>query len=139
MFEQDPPFTVEKAFYQKWKAGVKDGGSGINIHIEFENIQPDVVIQNIYFQQHVLEAKKSFEAPNNYTAQLIQNSEKRNFVMDSNSLNEAQNTPSPEFPFQLKENEGVISYWHEGERNYYKIHNLSEKRELAYPQAPPHQ
>lgn len=138
VFEKNPPFKIEESYFQKWTSGVEEGGSGINVHILFSEMEPNMAIQNIYFRNHILEAKSSPNDPNNFTAHLKKDSDKRSFVMDSDPLKEAQNTPSEEFPFHLDENEAVISYWFEGKRNYYKVHNLSEKREIAYPQAPPH-
>lgn len=139
MFKKDPPFKIEEAFYQKWAAGIKEGGSGINIHIQFAEMEPNVLVQNIYFREHILEAKGSVNTPKNFTAHLNNNSKPRNLVMDSDPLKEAKNTPYAEFPFQLEKNEAVVSYWFEGERSYYKIHSLSEKKAIAYPQALPQQ
>ncbi len=136
MFEKNPPFKIEDAFYQKWAAGIQEGGSGIHISIKLKDLDPNVVVQNIYFREHILEAKNSLQALNNFSAHLINNTNKTTIVMDINPVKEAENTPSNEFPFELDQNEAVISYWFEGERNYFKVHNLTEKREIAYPQAP---
>jgi len=35
MFEKKPPFTVKEAYFQKWVAGIKEGGSGISVHLIF--------------------------------------------------------------------------------------------------------
>jgi len=58
-------------------------------------------------------------------------------VMDIDSMKEAKNTPSKAFPFELKMNEAVLEYMVSGEKKYFKIDNLPEKREIAYPQANP--
>ena len=111
VFEKNPPFKIDEAFYQKWAAGIEEGGSGINIHIRFSAIDPNVVVQNIYFRDHILEAKNSLQSPDDYVAHLSNNSQKRSVIMDSDQMKEAQNTPTNEFPFQLDENEAGNSYW----------------------------
>jgi|26BtaG_2_1085354.scaffolds.fasta_scaffold00041_28 hypothetical protein len=138
VFEKNPPFKIEDAFFQRWAAGIKEGGSGINISILLKEMQPDIAVQNIYFRSHILEAKNAPNNSNTFTANLVHGSSAKGVIMDSDSMKEAQNTPYDEFPFELKDNEAVISYWFDGKRNYFKIHNLSEKQEIAYPQAPPH-
>lgn len=135
-FVQNPPFKIAEAYYQNWVAGVEDGGSGVNVHINFSEIDKDVVIQNIYFKNHILEAKGNVNKPKQFIGYL-KNSGRTDVIMDADPIKEAQNTPSENFPFQLNTNEAVVEYWYSGKRNYYKISNLSEKNRLPYPQANP--
>lgn len=137
-FEQNPPFKISEAYYQNWVAGVKDGGSGTNIHINFSNIQQDVVVQNIYFRNHKLEAKGNVNEPNQFVGYL-KNEAQRDVIMDADPMKEAQNTPAKEFPFQLENNEVVIEYWFGGKKNYYQVSNLTQKEMIPYPQANPNQ
>ena len=135
-FEKNPPFKIKESYYQKWVAGTKKGGSGINIHLDFETIQPNVVIRDIYFQNNILEVKNSGATPMSYVAHLTRDL-KNDIVMDIDPMKEAKNVPSKTFPFELKANEAVIGYLIAGEKKYFKIDNLVEKREIAYPQANP--
>jgi hypothetical protein len=135
-FVGNPPFKIANAHYQKWVAGVQGGGSGINVFITLSDVDKDVVVQDIYFRKHILEAKNSIQKPNEYIGYLI-NKNNRNVVMDRDPVKEAQNTPSKPFPFQLADNEAVISYWFGGKKNYYKISNLAEKELIPYPKANP--
>lgn len=137
-FEQNPPFKISEAYYQNWVAGVKDGGSGTNVHIIFSEIQPDVVIQNIYFRNHILEAKGNINEPKQFVGYL-KNESQRDVIMDADPMKEAQNTPSKAFPFKLENNQAVLEYWFEGKKHYFKISNLSEKEMIPYPQANPNQ
>lgn len=136
VFEKNPPFKIEAAYFQKWAAGIEEGGSGINIFIQFDQLPSNLIVQNIYFRNHTLEAKNSIDAPENFTATLLRGKKEGSYVMDSNPLSEAKNTPSNQFPFELDDNQAVVSYWYQGERHYFKIKNLSERNNLAYPQAP---
>jgi hypothetical protein len=119
-------------------AGIKDGGSGTNIHITFSEINSDVVIQNIYFRNHILEAKGNINEPKQFVGYL-KNETQRDIVMDADPMKEAQNTLSKAFPFQLEENQAVIEYWFGGKKNYFKIENLSKKEMIPYPQTNPNQ
>lgn len=135
-FVQNPPFKISEAYYQNWVAGVEEGGSGTNVHINFREMDPDVVVQNIYFKNHVLEAKGNINDANQFVGYL-KNSVKADIIMDADPMKEAQNTPSKIFPFELEANEAVVEYWFAGKKNYYKISNLSEKNMIPYPQSNP--
>lgn len=135
---QNPPFKVIEAFFQNWVAGVEEGGSGTNIHLTFSEMDADVVIQNIYFRNTILEARGNINETNKYVGYL-KNDAQRNIIMDSDSMKEAKNTPTNNFQFQLKDNEAVVEYWFGGKKNYFKIANLSEKAMIPYPQANPNQ
>ncbi|HET8803282.1 MAG TPA: hypothetical protein VFM72_01790 [Aequorivita sp.] len=137
-FEQTPPFKISEAYYQNWVAGVKEGGSGTNVHITFSEMEADVVIQNIYFRNQKLEAKGNVYEPNKFVGYL-KNEAQRDVIMDSDPIKETQNTLPTPFPFQLEENEAVIEYWFGGKKNYYKVSNLSQKEMIPYPQANPHE
>lgn len=134
--EKNPPFKILDSYFQKWVAGTKEGGAGINLYLDFETIQPNVVIREVYFQNHILEAKNSGATPLSYVAHITSGS-KNDLVMDIDPKKEAKNTPPQTFPFQLKANEAVIGYLVSGEKKYFKIDNLVERREIAYPQANP--
>lgn len=135
---QNPPFKISETYFQDWVAGVKDGGSGTNVHIILSEIEPDVVIQNIYFRNQILKAKNTTVEPNHYVGYLL-NSNQRDLVMDVDPMKEAQNTPANEFPFKLETNQAVVEYLFNGTKNYYKITSLSQKDMIPYPQTNPHE
>ncbi len=137
-FTQNPPFKISESYFQDWVAGVKEGGSGTNIHLNFSEKDPDVVIQNIFFRNQILEAKGNINEPNHFVGYLINEVQRdRDVVMDKDPLKEAQNTLSNSFPFQLLDNEAVIEYWFGGTKNYFKISNISKKDMIPYPQSNP--
>ncbi len=137
-FEQNPPFKIVEAYYQNWVAGVKNGGSGTNVHINFSEMDKEVVIQNIYFRNQKLEAKGNIKEPNKFIGYLDNDSQK-DVIMDRDPIKEAQNTPSTPIPFQLEDNQAAIEYWYGGKKRYYKISSLSQKEMIPYPQQNPHE
>ena len=134
--EQNPPFKIVEAYTQSWVAGTKEGGSGTNIHLVLSEMEDDVVVQNVYFRNQILEAKGNINEPNQFVAHLYNDSQD-DIIMDSETIKEAQNTPLKTFPFSLESNQAIVEYWFGGKRNYYKITNLSQKEMIPYPQANP--
>jgi|SRR5690606_30409278 len=135
-FVENPPFKIADAYYQNWVAGIKEGGSGTNVYLVFNEMHADAVIQNIYFRNQILEAKGNINEPNQFVGYL-KNDSQRDVIMDSDPMKEAQNTPQKAFPFQLEDNQAVVEYWFGGKKNFYKISNLSQKEMIPYPQTNP--
>lgn len=136
MLVQDPPFKIIDAYYQKWVAGVKDGGAGLNLHIVFEKLDPKVRINEIYFRNEKRNARKTSQDENVFVADFPNNLED-NVIMDIDPIKESKNTLVQKFAFDLKGNEAVIGYLYEGKKQYYKISNLPEKHQISYPQSNP--
>ncbi|QNJ97453.1 hypothetical protein [Constantimarinum furrinae] len=127
-----PPFSLGEVYAQPWVAGIPSGGSGTNLHISFQSFTDAVVIDSIYFRNHIVKAQLSPEIRNQYVG-YFKHIRKPDVIMDSDPLKEAQNTPPVPFPFDLEDEEAVISYFHYGEMRYYKIKKIEIKSMLAYP------
>ena len=67
----------------------------------------------------------------------FKNQNNRDVIMDGDATKEALNIPPEKIPFQLNENEAVVSYFENDKMVYYKISNIEEKEILAYPQSNP--
>lgn len=133
-FEQEPPFTLGTVYYQDWVAGVREGGSGTNVHINIDSYTEDVVILNIFFSNKKEKAQNSPQNLDQYVG-YFKKKGRPDIVMDGDPIKEAQNTPPEAFPFQLKHNEAVLSYRHNNEVKYVKINNMERKPMIAYPSA----
>lgn len=138
VFEKNPPFSLQKATYQHWFAGVQEAGRGVRIELIFEEIQSNIKIENIYFgaqKLHLVQDRNdqmTFRASATFPP-------KEDLIMDSNSVMELNN-PRPSLvsddPFQLQPDEAVITYELKGKTYHYKL--LLEKREaIAYPSSKP--
>lgn len=128
------PFKITDAYFQNWVAGVRGGGSGTNIYITVSKVPEDVSIEKIYFRNRISEAKNTPQNPDLYIGYIV-NTNKKDIIMDSDPMKEAANTPSGSFPFQLENDEAVVSFMEKGKLNYSKIFKLEEKELLAYPQS----
>jgi hypothetical protein len=136
LLEQNPPFEVKASYFQKWVAGVEEGGSGTNVYITLENIKEEILVKEIYFGDRFLNAERNPQNMDSYSAN-FKNEGRQDVVMDGDIINESQNTPAVKSPFSLGNNEAIISYTVKDEMHYYKISNLKEKPMLAYPSSRP--
>ena len=128
--EEKPPFKIISATYQNWLGG-QPGVSGTNVKIIYKTYT-SFQFDSIYFSNKVakLEAK---DANRNTVvfAYFNTSSFKNDLVLDVNPINELNN-PIPEIkkiPFELKENEAVISYKTKGKIRYYKIKYLVKEKQ----------
>ena len=131
---QEPPFSIEDSYFQKWVAGVRGGGSGINVHLSFNTLPENVKIDSIYFRNKVVKAKQVSQDPIQFVG-YFKTETNRDVIMDVDAKEEATNVPPKKTPFQLAENAAVISYSKKGTLQYYKLTNIAEKQMLAYPQS----
>ncbi len=87
---------------------------------------------DIYFGNKKTKAKNSPQNIDQYVG-YFKNETRPDMIMDSDPVQESQNVPPEVIPFQLEENEAVLSYLYEGEVKYLRITNMERKPMLAYP------
>tara|TARA_R110002049_G_scaffold114646_1_gene265892 strand:- start:11764 stop:12252 length:489 start_codon:yes stop_codon:yes gene_type:complete len=136
-FVKEPSFNIEKAFYNYWVGG-QPGVSGTKLEIHLSN-SSEIIFDSLFFQNKTTKVEV-----NNLdnAVQLIghfstSKKMKRDIILDVNSTNEIENTlPNlKKFPFELKENEAVLSY-KKGEKTvFFKIENIKEIEFKAFPSA----
>ena len=56
------PFSIDKIYYQEWIAGTQGGGSGVNLYVEFSQINEGVLLNEFYFRNNIAAVKKSNES-----------------------------------------------------------------------------
>ncbi|GGD79858.1 hypothetical protein [Planktosalinus lacus] len=139
VLQENPPFEIEAASFQKWFGGTSEAGKGIHFTLIFSEISEEVLIKKIYFRGKEEILKQNPQNPNEYRATFV-DKPKEDVVLDSNPVKEMDNSrPSlvSEIPFELKANEAVIQYQKGTKTFYHKIENISEKDEVAYPSSKP--
>ena len=125
----NPPFSIDKIYYQKWIAGTQGGGSGVNLYVEFSQINKGVLLNEFYFRNNIAAVKKSNESlyVGHFNANEIRS------IQDNDRQNEAINSLPIESQFKLKNHEAILSYQYDNVFFYYKISNINEKEIAAYP------
>lgn len=124
-FEKQTPFTVKSVVFQEWYAGIKVGGTGINLFFPVYNVNDNVILKEVYFR--------------NLKGKLVKNGNKYTSVLKNPSrrytFHKAEKPA--DYPFDLKDDECVISYSENGQIKYHKIVVLNEVAGTYYENGPP--
>jgi hypothetical protein len=134
------PTKLGQAYCQNWVAGVQGGGSGINIFIPIEDA--NLVLDSVYFRGNIVKLEvKPQEAGALFIGRI---------ATDFNNLNEptlngdtvskretTEQTTTTKMPFDLKDDECVVSYLDGTTTKYFKITNVGEKASIPMMSAPP--
>ncbi len=132
--QENFPITINEVYYQHWTAGVRGGGSGTGLNIEFEKALPEsIVLKQLYFGKSVSKANKVSETQYMFNFKGLANW-KRGDEPETDSPTQVSTT---EPPFTIEENEAILEYTQKGKTKYYKITNIKEKAALEYPSARP--
>ena len=136
VLEDSNPITFEKPYFQSWVAGIQGGGSGINLYLPSQNTT--FKLDSAYFRSMTSKVQvinagyvSHFKTALNQKEDIIMSGEEN--AEYGNQLPANKNI----FPFQLKENECVISYTKDNSTKYFKIINLFEIPMQQYPSTPP--
>ena len=127
------PVAVKQAYYQEWVAGIKEGGTGINLYIPLSDRQNDLNLQYAYFKGHKIQLNKK---PNeNVYVGKYQSEPERDLIMSKDPKDEYDNKlPETEkIPFDIQGDQCVIAYSKEGKEGFFKIEKLTKKQMEAYP------
>lgn len=124
-FQDEAPFNVKPVSFQEWYAGIKVGGTGINIFIPITDEAENVSIETIYFR--------------NLQGRLVKQNGKYMAVLKNPSKNYAFGIAEKpkNYPFTLTHNECVISYSENGVTKYYKVNEITEFAGTYYENGPP--
>lgn len=122
---------TQQVYSQNWVAGVRGGGSGLNLVLS-KSFLKEIVPIEVYFRNKITSVEeKQYDFVAYYKGTLNQlkdiNEEVENPIIIS----------SEAFPFDLEDNEAIISYLNNGETIYLKISNISQKESIAYPSTRP--
>lgn len=128
---QQDDLLLEEVYFQKWVAGIKGGGSGINFYVLLkEPLQKGRVLEKVQFESYEgLFIKKSETL---YVANIKTNI--NDLVMDEDPKKEYGNkAPST----KLNPNEANLFYNVNGKALIKNVENVKEKEMLAYPSMKP--
>lgn len=124
-FEEQAPFKVKPVYFQEWYAGIKVGGTGVNIFLPISDVAENVEIDRVYFR--------------NLEGKLVKKGKKYISLLKNNSPNYTfKKSEAPaDYPFTLGDNECAISYIENGTTKYYKVVGLNEVAGTYYENGPP--
>ncbi|WP_341220262.1 hypothetical protein [Polaribacter atrinae] len=132
-FENKIPFTIHSAHYKNWTGG-QPGVHGINVQIQLKE-KSNINFDSLYFRNKVakVEFKNATLIIANYNTS---NKKPSDVILHLDPKKEVQNKlPTQEtFPFELSENEAVLTYQANGKTTYYKIKEIKKRESKPYIQ-----
>lgn len=138
-FDSNPPFKVNNATYNKYVGGVQ-GVSGMWVRVNYE-ADTTIAFDSLFFQGKKTKIELQTIQNKTYASGHFNTStvnSKADLMLHSNGKKEYGNkAPEKKFPFELKENEAVISYLENGETKFFKIENIKKAEAVFYPSAKP--
>lgn len=125
VLQEKSVFNLDQVQFQEWYAGIKVGGTGMNVFLPNVTNDDNVVFETIYFRNL---SGKITKGKGQYSA-ILKNSSP--FYTWEYPVKPA------DYPFDLGPNECVISYKEKGQLKYLKIASLEEKAGTYYENGPP--
>lgn len=124
-FEESISFKVKPISFQEWFAGIKVGGTGVNVFVPIVNKGSHIKIDSIYFR--------------NLKGKLIQNYGRYSATLKNNSpyYTFKKTEKGIDYPFILTDNECAISYVENGQTKYLKVKDVNEVEGTYYENGPP--
>lgn len=141
---KEAPIDIQQAYYTTWVGGTKGAGSGLNLYIPvIETEDVEIELDSVYFRGKRAKLQTKPQDDNLHIGyfRTSDNSGKvPDLIMSSDPKEEYGNEP-PEiiekFPFDLEENQAVISFRKNGKKGYYKVDVVEKEdygdRKIKYP------
>lgn len=129
--EKSIQLTLGEVYYQNWIAGVEGGGSGFNIFIPISDNPKNTMLDSVYFK-----GKKAKLEFNNNTIFIGRFKTAKNRKRDIILSNDSNADFSIKIPFNLNDNECVVSYLNNGKIRYFKIEDIIRKESKIYQKTP---
>ena len=121
--------NIEQAYYEKWVAGVRGGGKGMNFYLDLKSAFPEnTQLKKLIFRGYEVEFIKIDEL--HFKASIItaDNSDgEENFHQTVK--------PSPQVKSKLTDNEALFLFEYDGKPAQQKYNKVLEKAMLLYPVA----
>lgn len=128
---QEENILFEEVYYQKWVAGIKGGGSGINFYVVLKApLEKGIVLEKVQFESY--EGLFIKQSDTVYVANIKTNL--NDLVLDEDPKNEYGNKPPAT---KLKSKEANLYYLVKGKEVIHNFKNVKEKEMLAYPSMKP--
>ena len=124
-YDKPTSFKVKPVHFQEWYAGIKVGGSGLNVFVPIASKSDNITIDSVYFR--------------NLKGKLIQKNDRYVARLRNNSPHDTveKSEKGFDYPFVLSDNECAISYVENGQMQYLIVTKVSEIDGIYYQNGPP--
>lgn len=137
--QKKAPIEFGETYAQEWVAGIKGGGSGINVFVPVNDTS--IPLDSMFFrgQKVKLEFIKGKQAlyVGRFLTVVNQN---QDIILSSDMKEEAKNKLpklKADIPFDIDDNECIVTYLKGDKTLYFIISNIKMEQPLHYPSAPP--
>lgn len=122
--EKNSRLVFEESYYQSWVAGVRGGGSGLNIYLTLENSSTkNIQLDGIYFKDSYCKLKSLGDQK--YQCSILMNeNRKTNFLKTPIAIDTSGIQKNP---FTIEGDVAVVVYLENTKRKYVKITMLWKK------------
>tara|TARA_B100000780_G_scaffold230631_1_gene170381 strand:+ start:3001 stop:3522 length:522 start_codon:yes stop_codon:yes gene_type:complete len=122
--EKNSRILFEESYYQSWVAGVRGGGSGLNIYLTLENSSTkNIQLDGIYFKDNYCKLKSLGDQK--YQCSILMNENREtNFLKTPITIDSSGIQKNP---FSIEGDVAVIVYLENTKRKYVKITMLWKK------------
>lgn len=125
------PFTVTGATYHNWVGG-QPGVSGTDLIIGVAN-STETTFKDVYFQNKTIALRSKNRDGKKYVVANFNTSKRNDNDVLVEGKKETVKATVVKFPFDLKENEAVISYLVGTKMHYFKVVNIKKTKTIYYP------
>ena len=125
--EKQSPIEFTDIYYTNWVSGVKSGGFGTNLFIEVKG--STIKLDSVFYKGKSVKLETKPINRNKYIGRFR--------LEEKETLSDAVKNNKSAFPFQLKEDQCVVSYLVNGKTKYYKLNNIKERKDQTLPMATP--
>lgn len=135
-FEQNPPFVITSAVYNNW-SGETSAKKGMTVNIAYTS-KYVMKFDSIYFFKRAEKLTMSKVKDKKLISANFSSKVKPDIILDDNSTKEINNK-FPEIkklPFELKQNEAIISYKIKDKTKYFKIKSIKKGKTIFYDSIP---
>ena len=121
--------TIDSVYFQKWTAGIKGGGSGINFHVNLKvPLENDEILEKVQFETYEATFVKKSET--NYVAYIKTKNNQNDLILDENPEKEYGNKAPI---VKLKPNEANLFFRVNNKEIIKNLQNVKEKAMIPYP------
>lgn len=131
---ENPPFKITGATYNNWVGG-QPGVSGIKVIIRVD-AGKEITFDKMYFYKKTTSVELNTTNNKEYLIGHFNTSTRNQLnrtIENATAKKEKSKTIKDTFPFELKENEAVISYKKGAKTFYYKVSNIKKTKTDFYP------
>ena len=134
-FDKKAPATITQAIYQDWVGG-RPGSKGTLVTIKLIEANKKMTFDSIYFNGKAIKIASNLQ--NNeltITGNFRDTFKSRDIILHADPKEEFGNKvpkASNKIPFELQDNEAVISYFIRSKKRYFKISNIKKVKTLYY-------